>query len=82
MDGRRSHLAVNDNLSRMWASGKGEDAHRRVPVVLRVQELQAPIEAEERRLLRILFVRQCPVPSHPARHQLLLFLMALMVEFR
>ena len=66
----------------MWASGNGEDAYRRVPVVLRVQELQAPIEAEERRLLRLLFLRQCPLPTDPARYQLQLFLMALRAEFR
>lgn len=61
----------NTDLSHLRAPVQGPDAYRCVPVFLRLPELWRIIEAQTGRLLRVLLIRRCKVPTDPARQTLL-----------
>ena len=42
-----------------------DDADRCLPVLLRLQALRSGLEAAQRRLLRLLLLRRCPLPTYP-----------------
>jgi hypothetical protein len=52
----RDHSCLGSDLSGLWLRQSGAYAHQRLPVLLRVRELQSVAETQTRRLLRVLLV--------------------------
>ena len=58
----RSNRSRNAHLSCLWTSSIRNDAHGLLPVFLRMCWMQNSVEAEGRRLLRVLFLRGHAMP--------------------
>src|ERR1700722_2357470 len=58
----RVQTGLDAHLSCLWASSIRSDAHRLLPILLRMSWMQNSVEAEGRRLLRVLFVRRRAMP--------------------
>ena len=54
------------DLPALWSYSAGNHAHGRLPVLLRVQQLQGAATPQPRSLLRVLFVWLGEVPADPA----------------
>jgi len=65
------HIAVLHHLPRVRPCDVGDHAHGRLPVVLRVRELQNCPAPQAGRLLRFLFLRHDQMPARPASRRLL-----------
>src|SRR5580693_3925114 len=54
----RAQTDLDSHLSCLWASSIRSDVHGLLPIFLRMRWMQNFVEAEGRRLLRVLFVRR------------------------
>jgi len=61
----RDAAFVNDHLSELRISQHRNHAGGRLSILLRLPGLRHADETETRRLLRVLFIWRCPVPSGP-----------------
>ena len=65
-NGGRGAVAKHAHVPDMRAPGDRNHAHYGVPILLRVLGLPHAPAPENRRLLRVLFLRHGTVPAHPA----------------
>ena len=67
----KSNARIHTDLSKMRACRNRVNANRCVPMVLRMQGLPNSLEADRRRLLRLLFLCNSAVSSDTRRQELL-----------
>jgi len=71
LNGRRCRFNICDYLPGLRPRGNGNNAHRRLSVVLRMHFLRHGVEANARRLLRVLLVWQRGLPADTGGSKLL-----------